>query len=453
MVSLRKLQEKLEFTRVNVEELINDWYNLLFKFNHRVSKYAIMVTLDTFVDNNMPLLKLMVNHPDYNGNLQIVSYREFNRDIDRDEVYRNVTSFCSRMGAKDKLYKTVDAEGNSLQDYILKQLESLPKKIKLSEIDSIETKNVELASQFDKYGFYKPSKKRYENLASAINLFSNWNDSTVSDSLAYALNSVDAFKIAAGMKTSRAFNRIFTFYGLEKDKKYLECFAEYADLINPIIRKLPYVISLNPLDFLTMSFGNNWASCHTIDKNNTRNRSNGYSGGYCGGTLSYMLDGVSLVTYVTKADKECCETHPERLDKIYRNMMHYTDGWLIQGRVYPQANDGATDLYKHLRTLFQEAWSKCLEQEDSWVAKRGWAGDYSSYIYSRGAHYRDYTNFDSCNLSYHKAVAIPLDDLCMNIGHHGIDQYSGEEYSANSALGSWSSDFPSFVANEETILP
>ena len=32
--------------------------------------------------------------------------------------------------------------------------------------------------------------------------------------------------------------------------------------------------------------------------------------------------------------------------KIYRNMFHYNNGFLVQGRIYPQGNDGATDLYK-----------------------------------------------------------------------------------------------------------
>ena len=39
-------------------------------------------------------------------------------------------------------------------------------------------------------------------------------------------------------------------------------FAKYADSINPIKVKRHTVLSVHPIDYYTMSFGNSWTSCH-----------------------------------------------------------------------------------------------------------------------------------------------------------------------------------------------
>ncbi|MBQ4155309.1 MAG: hypothetical protein IJD90_00720, partial [Clostridia bacterium] len=174
------------------------------------------------------------------------------------------------------------------------------------------------------------------------------------------------------------FHKICHYYGVDKSpvsktdsrgrvqKVYDIEFAKYADMVSGGKRKIKFFISVNPLDYLTMSFGVNWASCHTIDRENRRRMDNSYSGAYCGGTMSYMLDHVSIVTYVHNTMPESYET-----GKVYRNMFHLGgDGVLLQGRVYPQGNDGCTDLYKEFRGIMQKELTKLLGLErNSWMKR------------------------------------------------------------------------------------
>jgi hypothetical protein len=189
-------------------------------------------------------------------------------------------------------------------------------------------------------------------------------------------------------------------------------------------RSLDFIISVNPYDYLTMSFGKSWSSCHTIDKRNVRGMSSGYSGAYCGGTLSYMLDGSSIITYVIDKDGD-----PQTCGKIYRNMFHYQNYTLIQGRIYPQGNDGATDLYAKFRGFMQDELHKLLGLvENKWTKNN----DCYNWTDSLGVHYRDYECNNNCTVSYpneHKD-----DHEMVNIGHEGICPNCGETVNRESYL-------------------
>jgi hypothetical protein len=143
---------------------------------------------------------------------------------------------------------------------------------------------------------------------------------------------------------------------------------------------------------------------------------NSYSGTYCGGTMSYMLDTTSIVTYVHDNMPENYET-----GKVYRNMFHLEEnGTLLQGRVYPQGNDGCTDLYKEFRGIMQAELSKILGlQNNKWTKRSSICN-----INSDGCHYRDYDNFDDCNVSYpterpecqQKEINVGSIRICTNCG-------------------------------------
>ena len=211
-------------------------------------------------------------------------------------------------------------------------------------------------------------------------------------------------------------NKVCSTFELDTLPNYNKLFAEYADMVSGLKRKLKFFISLNPLDYLTMSFGVSWSSCHTIDKTNTRNMPNSYSGQYCGGTMSYMLDKTSFITYVHNDMPTSVED-----GKVYRNMFHYEHNLLVQGRIYPQGNDGATDLYKEFREIVQQELGKMLELEQN-----EWLQSYnscSSHTYTIGVHYPDYKNFSSCNVSYPKGKDIY--DQAIDIGHERVCVYCG----------------------------
>jgi hypothetical protein len=229
---------------------------------------------------------------------------------------------------------------------------------------------------------------------------------------------VNNARFSSGMKTSRAFNRLCAAYGVDKLPNYNKLFAQYADMVSGLKRKTKFYISLNPLDYLTMSFGNSWSSCHTIDRNNERGMPNSYRGMHCGGTVSYMLDRTSIITYV---HDHATEDHEE--GKIYRNMFHYENDLLIQGRVYPQGNDGATDLYSEFRSIMQGEMSKMLGVTNDWIKRTCGCGENTC---STGAHYADYINFDGCNTSYPREMSASKDNV-VHIGHNRICPYCGDD--------------------------
>lgn len=198
-------------------------------------------------------------------------------------------------------------------------------------------------------------------------------------------------------------------------------------MVSGLKRKLKFFISVNPIDYLTMSFGVNWASCHTIDKGNRRGMDNAYSGMYCGGTVSYMLDSTSIITFV----HDHVPTNWED-GKIYRCMFHYGKNILVQGRVYPQGNDGRTDLYKVFRNYMQDELAPIIGLTDTvWRKKED--GDVGSNVDSYGCHYRDYTSFHNCNVSYPREKSESRDNV-IKIGASGICPYCGGSITENGRI-------------------
>jgi hypothetical protein len=148
---------------------------------------------------------------------------------------------------------------------------------------------------------------------------------------------------------------------------------------------------------------------------------NDYSGAYCGGTVSYMLDSTSIITYV----HDHIPTDVEE-GKIYRNMFHYESGALIQGRIYPQGNDGATDLYKIFRNCIQDELGKLIGLTNTtWTKSSRGCGSNTA---SHGVHYRDYLHFGSCNMSYPSEMSSAKNAI-VRIGHVRVCPYCGEHVS------------------------
>jgi len=179
-----------------------------------------------------------------------------------------------------------------------------------------------------------------------------------------------------------------------------------------------------------------------------------------------MLDKNSFVTYVVPIEEKNGITstqRPDRWDKIYRNMFHLQGQQLIQGRIYPQGKDGATDLYKVMRFNMQEALCEMWginyidsgNGNDTWVS-RGSTKDNTSWYNTLGCNYQDYRYFRDCNLS---KVRNSDNDLPIEIGHEQIDVFCGESLSGCSgkiSLGERKADLPDMIAektNYTTYIP
>ena len=235
-------------------------------------------------------------------------------------------------------------------------------------------------------------------------------------------------KAHVGQKTSRIVNKICREFGFDKDSRYNGEYTKFADAINPLAIQRWTIISINPIDYLTMSFGNSWTSCHSIDKTDLNGTYSGsYHGCYSGGTLSYMNDSVSFVMYTV--DGSYKGTNYELQPKINRQMFHLGNGKLIQGRMYPQDNDtGAADLYRNFREIAQRVISECFGVNNLWKNEKG-TRVCENETYSMGAHYRDYTCYGNCNVSYlRESATSELNHIRITIGAEGICPQCGAHH-------------------------
>ena len=179
------------------------------------------------------------------------------------------------------------------------------------------------------------------------------------------------YKLRTNMKVTKAFLKICkvnewdkipeTYINSQGEEKrtFDKLYSQMCDMMNPLKVKRHTVISINPVDYLLMSNGSNWESCHYIgdDAND--------AGCYSAGTISYMLDENSFVFYTVNAEYDGDEI--ETAGKTTRQMFAYKNGTLFQSRLYPQENDyGANEQYKEIRAIVEKVIADCEHNNNLW---------------------------------------------------------------------------------------
>ena len=129
-------------------------------------------------------------------------------------------------------------------------------------------------------------------------------------------------------KASRNINAIIKKFKLADRTEYNKASAKCFDAMALKPLQVKFVVSLNICDFVTMSHGNSWSSCHSF-----RNR-----GGWHAGCLSYANDDVTVITY--GLDKNCSDNDYYKNDKIFRQlfMINKERTEYVQSRMYPACN-------------------------------------------------------------------------------------------------------------------
>lgn len=361
--------------------ILQNMENLLSEYNYIYSEDALNTIIDTWAEQKWDLLSAFKRHPNYVENEFCIAFNlDYERTLDLEESFRFSRWIMENIESVERYLPENIAEYKSAGEIIpwsmfnvMKHLDSYAART-LSE-DAVS----DFSDVFPMLHFHK------------------------------------------GEKTSRVVNRICDYLGYTKLPEYNQNFAKYADSLSPLIIKRHTVLSINPLDYLTMSFGNSWASCHTIDKYNKRDMPNYYHGQYSSGTMSYMLDGTSMVFYTTDENNPAEDywTQP----KINRQMFHWGEEKLIQGRLYPQDNDGNDAAYTPYRNIVQKILSEIFQFPNLWKTTKG-TYEARKYILSAGTHYRDYENYDNCALSRvagsenTKYIAVGHTPICVECGYN-----------------------------------
>lgn len=342
------------------EYLSNAFANLVEEYDYSYANFAIRKILDEWNTVKSPLLNAFALHPNYIPEQFCIA---FDQDYER-VINTHASNYFSGFlnGCMERYVDDIPEEIKSRREYSYQWLPD------------------------DLYAF--------------LTSLSRYAFRTISEDTCELLNRIiPEIHPHAGEKTSRVINRICTYLGYNKHPDYNKEFAKYADSLSPMIIKRHTILSLNPLDYLTMSFGNSWASCHTIDKHNKRGMPNNYEGVYSSGTISYMLDPSSFIFYTVDASYDGTEYWNQ--PKINRQMFHFGEHKLVQGRLYPQDNDSNTNEYTTYRQIVQQVIAQCFNMPNLWTVSKG-TDNASRYIISRGTHYKDYTNYDNCTLSRNK---------------------------------------------------
>lgn len=379
------------------KEIFNNMVKLLRTYDYDFTNEALYKIIDTWAEQKADLIQLFKKHPNYvEGKFMIAFNKDWNREIDAVGSRRFVKWI------RDNL-ETIKA---NLPEYV-------------NELTAKEAKE---------YGYSVPESYRSNYPFGFYADFIYVDPDVIAhqfidDHIAERFNKIDpSMRFQVGQKMSRAINKICTWLGINKLPDYNKEFAKYADSVNPLKIVRHTIISINPIDYLTMSFGNSWASCHTIDKENTRDMPNSYEGQYSSGTISYMLDKVTMVFYTVSASYDGNEFFFQ--DKINRNMFHYGEDKLIQGRVYPQSNDSNCDnIYKDIREIVQKVIADCLGIPNYWATKKG-TEEIRPYVWTQGTHYPDYQYFNNCCISFPKEkesnytrITIGHAPICISCGH------------------------------------
>lgn len=439
-----------------------------------------------FWKNKGWLISAFQKHPQYNGNYQIV-LRDIDmcRHINQTEIRKFMEYALDIINEKYNYVHRYTGECITEEEYRKLREKTEEKRKFARHVRCVALDTMERAYEKGVYarGEYYSKRERISDLYWRIDdkcdsTIYNWNSRYVFDCESRAMNVIwyflkenqthlvsdeleteinrifsdDRFT-KAGQKISRLVGKIAKRCGLDKhtdirtetfytqsgeartrtkDYGYNYMFAQFADAINPITIKATAVISVNPMDFYTMSFGDTWASCHTIDKRNERGNAHGYgfSGMYCSGTESYLLDSSSVVFYfIPNTEKDTFNAnHPEYLDKVKRCMFYLGEDKLIQSRVYPDGRDGGEkSLAGDIRTIMQKVIADIFEVPNLWKYVGG-TSECNRVTTSAGTHYRDYLCYNDCGVCYLRRIDGYINKMEIEIGHNPICPECGETH-------------------------
>ena len=219
----------------------------------------------------------------------------------------------------------------------------------------------------------------------------------------------------------------------EGDRNYQsfdKLYARFADYLSELAIKKITLVSLHFCDFMLMSNGNSWLSCHFINSHNIfhDDSDQSYSGCYKQGCLSYALDNPSFLLYTLPHTYEGDEYYRQK--KLNRMCCQYDNGILVTGKCYPDNTDKLITRYRQTLQLIVSTledvpnlwtFTKNIRKIDALVSTD-----------NQGMHYRDYENSSQKpTISICKHHGIDLDKT-MIIGHKAYCVHCGE------SLAQWS---------------
>lgn len=388
----RKYDEATDFAKsvISFEEFLANVLRVMnvleeYTVSCTPSSYSVSKNVLEWMNNKAPLLKAMKASPLYDSAhpYKLIGSMDAERIADDRAVCKYMDTFLDVVVRQKDLPVEEDVRTNCR--YVLRELVNpnefyaykgtvstgdtaynpetgnfefkwtTSREVKMSEAyldPTVRGKIMNLISCFHNAKIGEDEITAYENFRKNINWSTYWSDTQFLDYL-------DKCNPHENQKTSRFIrNLIETMFGFVNERD----FGIYADGMNPTVFTKCYAFSLDPVDYLLMSNGTGWVSCHRI--------TNDYEGGeYSAGVWGYMNDDVSFITYTLP--KETTENF-ELKEKVTREVVAWNGEFLYNARVYPQSNDNDTQkeiTYREHRQYAQHMISAIFGLPNNWKTR------------------------------------------------------------------------------------
>lgn len=390
---------------ITVEEkkvLVDEIMEVLEGYGYNPTEYGVGEIVERWAEQKWNLIEFLQNHPNYVPGKYMVA---FTVDEERGINKEGIREFIDFM-IGDSNYNTFKRNAQ----YETEEARLEAKRHGNMMLDSA-------LHMFDFLGYiWTPNQFVDEALLKKLN---DW----------FSFVEVHPFRFQVGQKVTRVVRKICDRFGYSNIPEFDKYYAKFADALSPMKIKRYTVLSCHPVDYLLMSHGNSWTSCHTIDKEKRDSNSSDDHWSMChsSGTVSYMLDGTSMVYYQLSPEED--ENNLELKPKVVRQMYHYQDGAMITGRLYPQGNDAYGDVYTPHREIVERIISEALGVPNLWKIEKGYSVC-ERHTASIGTHYEDYERFNTCNFVYlrgtdgQQLIEIGSHPICIECGNEHDNCYS-----------------------------
>lgn len=325
-----------------------DSENILLTNAARYTAAGIRANVEEWYKNKAKLMELLRKHPNWNEEAKAVIYLNTEERLPSTDDSRE---------ALDRLIDLCDMESNARQRV----------NCSLDTLSMDEYTDQIVKTSIRSYGYLNTSWKDAWGVF-IVTCFAILEQKPMNTMTTEICNIINTFypdiRCKAGQKSSRVMNKLLTKFGFDKSSEYNRLFAKLADSMNPFKVERITVLSVNFMDYLTMSNGNSWTSCHTIIEVD----GDDYSGCHMGGTLSYANDAESLIFYTL--DKNYQGTDYYLAPKINRQVFFWDYPVLVQERLYPQCNDGTEqgrELVKQYRNVVETIFAEVMAVPNLWV--------------------------------------------------------------------------------------
>lgn len=384
----------------------NDFLDMCRIYHHRDDRKGLIVDLEMSIRAKQWLWNIFSQCEGWNGKGQIVLPVAFTRDIsegeiDRfcrflsdytEEILQDITTeygtIREMIRLKDEIdtylrfpvavglgYNDVTIKGKDLNYYDEKRRIIRDKILDLRNSNEHEYYLGRIVTK-DSYAAFKKAKEIMSFIS--VNPVQYIHDEDVLKKVSESFN----LRLNAGVKTSRVVNKMLKaskLYSIlvgdeETEHLFNSAYARYCDAINPLTIKKWTVISINFVDYLSMSYGYRWTSCLNPDKMAYFTEGMWSNGFNSRRTLDYALDPSTIVFYTLDSKYEGNEY--ELQPKETRQLFHFNGNTLIQSRLYPQGDDARAGIYPQHREIIERCICEGMGVPNLWTSPRKGTIDY-----------------------------------------------------------------------------